>query len=355
MDRLLAEKLYNDLVEDSILTHPLKDIWVEAIKINSWDDVSVTFLNGQTVPISGFNSPQHASKVIRHLLQKEGFENEDSSVNVIISNGNRITAFFPPSISEEYGVYCLIRKRLQRDFTIQAYISGDFAAQRELEFLSLCVQNRLSTLIVGLPGTGKTSFMNYLLSIANKKNAVALEQGFREIKAVQSILVQQNLVDSIVNVLDLTPELLGCNLKTCVSQEAILHGVPVIDSICSDTPKTGVQLAAEQWRSQKPSLGSSQAVEITCEVFSLVVTLRQYADGKRRISSITECSVDNGQICLAPIWQFEPTETQSDGSKTTIRGKHSQVSSCSTALIRRLELSGIDPEQIRYFKKEEEN
>lgn len=352
----LAEKIYNDLFEDSILTGPLNDIWVEAIYIKSWDSISVSFINGQFVKISGFNSPQHGEKVIRKLLRKEKLDNSESMVSGRTNSGNKITAFFPPCIREDCGVICTIQKKRKRSFSAQDYISNGYAAQKELEFLSLAVRYGTSILIVGMPNAGKSTLMEYLLSDNQSKNIIVLEQGQREIDTKQSLIIpnDKSPLYCINNLLDLSPDVIGFNLNTCVAQGAALQGCPVITTVCSSDPVIGLKLAAEQWRFQKANIQDAQtALELTGESFPLIVTIHQYMDRKKRIARISECSIVDRQIQMKTLWEYQVSSSQDGKSKTMIHGKHCQVADCSDTLLTSMALDGMSPEEIQIIKKEE--
>lgn len=354
-DNDLAEKIYNDLAEDSILTGPLKDIWVEKIRIQSWDDVHVSFINGQSVLIDGFNSPGHATEVIKRLLEKEGMKTDGSIITGRMRNGDQIAAFFPPCILDGAGTCCTIQKQRKRSFSAQDYIANDFASQRELDFLALAVRYGLSILIVGPPESGKTAFLEFLLSTAPEKSAFVLEQGFREIRAGQSILIPEEMspADCTAHVSVLCPDVIGYDCNLCFAQDVALKGIPILAVVRSISPFGGLRAAAEQWRSQKNMLDAQTALNLTGVAFPLIVSLCSCGDRKKRIASISECCAINGSITLKTLWEFQVDKTQVRESGTVIYGSHRQIFGCSEVLLQRMTLNGITPEETNIFKKEE--
>ena len=349
----LAEKIYNDLAEDSILTGPLNDIWVENIRIASWDKVSISFINGRSVRIDGFNSPKHSEDVLRSLFKKEGLDSKLALISGKTSKGHRITAFFPPYVSSDTGVCCMIQKRRQRGFSDKDFISNDFGSQKELEFLSAAINQGLSILIVGPPGSGKTSLMDFLTG--SVPDTVVVEQSYREISAGQSILLNEDARPSecIDAIIGLNPDLIAFNLAPCVAQEAGLQGFSVLATVRGHDPPTALRQAATQWQSCcRDTTDSETALLMTGETFQLIVTLHVFADQKRRISDITECTVDGGQIRLRTIWEYQVHSINESGSGSVIRGSHKQVSGCSKNLLRRVRLNGAE-KQKELFEMED--
>lgn len=352
----LAEKLYNDLAEDSIITGPLNDIWVERIRIESWDQVSVSFINGSTVKIDGFNSPEHAKNVLKNLLKKEGLESTLTAVCGRTQKGHRITAFFPPYVREDVGVCCMIQKRRQRGFSNQDYISNDFGSQKELEFLSAAVGQGLSILIAGPPGTGKTALMEFLIGPIS--GAVVVEQGFREINVGQSILLDEETrpVGCMDSIIGLNPGLVGFNLTSCIAQEVGLQGIPVLASVRGHDPPAALRQAAKQWQASCcDRMDSETALLMTGEVFQLVVSLRIFADQKRRIAEISECLVDGGQIRIKTLWNYQIQSVREGDSGPVVRGGHKQVASCSESLIQRVRYSELNQEKLKLFEMGDSN
>lgn len=347
----LAEKLYNDLAEDSILTGPLNDIWVESIRIESWDQVFVSFINGSLVRIDGFNSPKHAEDVLRNILKKEGLESTQASVCGRTLKGHRITAFFPPYVRDDAGTCCTILKRRQRSFSNKDYVSNDFGSQKELEFLSTAVSQGISILIAGPPETGKTALMEFLIGTVS--NVAVVEQGVREITAGQSILLKEETrpIDCIDSIIGLNPGLVAFNLTACVAQEVGQQGFPVIASVRGHDPPAALRQAAKQWQAScRDRMDSETALLMTGDVFQLVVSLRIFADQKRRIAEISECLVNGGQIRLKTLWNYQIQSVREGDSGPVVRGGHKQVASCSESLIQRVRYSGLNQEKLKLFE-----
>lgn len=73
-EKTLAERLYSEMAEYSVLTRYLDDPDVEEVNVNGWDDIAITHLDGRIEKTKEhFFSPQHAQDVVKKLLQHSGF------------------------------------------------------------------------------------------------------------------------------------------------------------------------------------------------------------------------------------------------------------------------------------------
>jgi pilus assembly protein CpaF len=345
-----AEKLYNDIFNYSVLTNPLKDIWVQSIQINSWNEVYVHFINGKSVQIDGFNSPDHAKKIIKSLLKVSNLDVTQPMISGKLKNNIRITAFFTPIVKDSISVCCTIQKLKKREFSSQDYLLNDFAAKKELDFLLTVLNYGVSVLLVGNRGAGKTTFMQYLLSSIHDKSIITVEENERELNTGANLLISKdmNSKEFIYNLMSLTPDIVGCNLDREILQGLSLNGCTVLASMFADTAETGLRLAAEKWQEKNSNIDYNIALNFTCGAFPIIVTLHTYKDMKRRISNISECSFINGNIKLKTLWEYQMQSVEN-------KGQHKQISDVSDTLLSRMKINEITLDKIDKLKKEEIN
>lgn len=323
----ISEKLYNDIFEKSILTAPLDDIWVKKILITSWNKVTVVFINDQKIEIDGFYSSEHARETLLSL-------NHNISPPCFSGNlgGNlRITAFFPPFVSEELGVVCSIDKLGQRNFTMKMYQSSEFATREELEFLSLALRYGISVLIVGKWLSGKSSLMNYLLSTLQELTTVTFEQ-YREMLNTISLL--DSRMESAEAALKLDPDVIALNLDDAIPQEISLRGYTTLASVIAQGPIEGLYQLTEQWRRQMVNpLDYQSAFRLTCTAMPIVVTVKAI-ESKYRIVNISECDQSN----ISTLWECTGN-------------RHDHVSDPSEKIFRTMQQNGCSIEQLNQIRK----
>ncbi|WBY64709.1 ATPase, T2SS/T4P/T4SS family [Thermocaproicibacter melissae] len=374
----LAEKVYNDLQRYSVLTDPLEDVFVEGISINSWNDIRVKFITGESIKIDGFNSPQHAIDIVKRLLQKSNqtIDNAVPMAEASIDNNIRITALQTPLVDPDVGVACYIRKLSKRVFREQDYLSGDFASRKELQFLKIALRRGVSILIIGKVNTGKTTFQTYLLSeMPDDMQIITIEQGAREIyliKRDKKGVVKNNVVHLLTRenakyeeqnitqeklvekALRLNPDILSVaemrNTEAYAAQEGSLAGNVVISTTHAGSPQQGHERVAGLCRKKYPT-DYHTAIMQARQAFPLVVHLHKLEDNKRRIMNISECVVENDKAEYRTLWEYQIEANEQTSSGVRIKGKHIQVNSISKSLIERMKMYGITREEMEEIQK----
>jgi len=352
----LINKLYNDIFGYSILTDPLEDIWVEGINVNAWNDVRVRFTNGRSVKTESFTSPHKAKEKIERLLKESGILPDSSFIYGRLKKQNaRILVLKPPVIPENQIIRCVIKKSVNRDFTANDYQSGGFAVPKELEFLNTAICHGVSMLITGCKSSGKTSLLKYLVSsLPDTIRCVTVGQGQREI-GNELLLSGEQLDGFIRNTACADSDIAAFNFQTWSAQTASLYVPAVIAQSEGTSPAAGIENAAFELIKKYPNYKMTEAYEITCRAFPIVVFLYELPDRKKRILSISECTYENAHICLYSLWKYEAEKTVFEDTGVKITGRYIQTGKISDSLINRMKLYGITPEEIEFLKEENSN
>jgi pilus assembly protein CpaF len=180
----LVERLYIEMAEFSFLTKYLERDDIEEININSYEDIKITYANGEILPSEEhFNSPTHAMDVIRRLLHQSGMILDSSQPIVVghLSDKIRITAIAKGIVDKEVGVTVSIRIVNPRKLTKEDFIKSGTATEEMLDFLTLVHRYGESICFTGATSSGKTTLMSYILStLPNNKRLFTIENGTRE-------------------------------------------------------------------------------------------------------------------------------------------------------------------------------
>lgn len=374
----LAEKVYNDLQRYSVLTAPMEDAFVEGININSWDDVRVKFINGKSLKIDGFNSPQHGIDILKRLLQesRQTIDNAVPMAEGSLNNNIRITALQTPILDPDVGVACYIRKLNKRAFREQDYLSGDFAVRKELKLLETALRRGVSILLVGKVNTGKTSFQTYLLSqMPDDLQIITIEQGARETYLVRRSsdgIVQNNVVHLlsrenanneeqnitqeklVEKALRLNPDILSVaemrNTEAYAAQEGSLTGNTLISTAHAGSPQQGHERVAGLCRKKYPT-DYHTAIMQARQAFPLVVYLHTLEDNRRRIMNVSECLVRDDSSEYRTLWEYRIRENERTDSGIKIKGQHTQINDISDPLLSHMRMYGITEQEIEEIKK----
>lgn len=349
----LISRLYNDIFAYSILSDPLDNIWITKISVEAWNDVRVLFWDGKACKIGGFANQQQADGTIDRLLADSGLKTGIPYLcGKLKSPDAKITVFRPPSTSN--GMRCFIEKPVKRAFTIKDYLSEGFAAKGELDLIDTALQYGVSILVTGPPGSGKTTFIKYLVdSFPERISAFVLESGKREIESDKELLLSEKDQEKFISDANGAGcDILAFNFCSWLSLKAAESLPAVVAQSTGNNPACGIQNMADNI-TQHCRCNYSQAALRICAAFPLVVYLGKHADQKRRIISISEPAFENGRIVLTPIWQFQANSMDTDDFGARFSGHHEQTGEISVALLEQMKLHGITPEKIQNIKRRE--
>lgn len=197
-EKTLAERLYSEMAEYSVLTRYLDDPDVEEINVGGWDDIAITHLDGRIEKNKEhFFSPQHAEDVVKKLLQHSGMiiDNASPLAQGHLPNNTRITAVKKPVVDEERAIAVSIRKLYPQRVDRDNLIRTNTLTEEMLGFLETCIRYGVSFVVAGRTSSGKTTLLNALLAgIPDNKRIYTIESGARELS-----LVKRNGAGEVIN------------------------------------------------------------------------------------------------------------------------------------------------------------
>jgi pilus assembly protein CpaF len=136
-----------------------------------------------------FRDDRHVLQIIDRIVSKVGRRIDESSpmVDARLPDGSRVNAIIPPLALD--GPAVSIRRFGTGPLSAEALVGLKSASQEMLELLSCAVRARISILISGGTGAGKTTFLNMLSQyIPDSERLVTIED------AAELQLAQENLV-----------------------------------------------------------------------------------------------------------------------------------------------------------------
>ena len=342
----LINRLYNDIFQYSVLTDLLDDIWVSKIIITNWNNISIQFSNGQSHKVTGFLSLQQAIETIDRLLAESGLKTGLPFVyGKLKSLDADITVFRPPAIKD--GIRCAIEKRIHRVFSERNYLTDGFAAKQELSFLKDALTHGVSILLTGIPKSGKTTFMKYLVdSVPAEMSKEILETGCREID--DSLLINDEMLKTLLfDAHGGGVDILAFNFQTPLAVLASTQVSAVVAQSTAKYPADGIKcLALSLEKHCKCSY--EEALRNVCLAFPLIVHLGTRPPGRRyKILNISECLWDSRSVTLNTIWQYVSESISTDKEQPVIEEHHSRVGTISNSILNRMSLLGMEHDKIK--------
>lgn len=372
----LAEEIYREMAQYSVLTPWLDPEKAEEIDINGWDDIAVTLHDGSTVKLGEhFRSPEHAADIVRRLLHRSGMVIDSASP---VSQGHlpgntRITAVKAPVVDEDRGIAASIRMLRPQKITLGALAAGGFATREMLRFLCVCARYGVPAVIAGATSSGKTTLLNAVLSsVPSGKRIFTIESGSRELSLVRRDgegRVTNNVVHTLSRpsadpACDISQEdLVAVSLRfnpdiVCVGEmrdaecfsavEASLTGHNVLSTVHAgpgEAAHARIALLCQRRFSTDFATSMAQAAR----AFPVIAYTHRSENNRRRLTDITECVIapsgEREYRCLYNYTILGGAQARGEDAE----GRFGKPEPMSESLRRRLAGNGAPRDLLRAF------
>jgi pilus assembly protein CpaF len=159
---LVARSIVDRIVGFGPLEPLLEDPTINEIMVNDPENVFIE-RDGRIEQVEvRFRDEAHLRHVIDRIVAPIGRRIDESSplVDARLPDGSRVNAIIPPLAIQ--GPTLTIRKFSRQPFTLERLVSLGTISEPIADFLKSCVRNRMSMIISGGTGSGKTSTLNAL-------------------------------------------------------------------------------------------------------------------------------------------------------------------------------------------------
>ena len=378
----LVDALYTEMAEYGFLTKYIFADGIEEIDVNSWRDIEIQYSDGRTVKLDEhFDSPDHATNVIRRMLQNSGkvLDNASPIITSRLTGNIRVSVIKTPVLDEDAGVAASIRIVNPRNLSKEDFIGSGTATAEMLDFLSACLRYGVSICVAGATSSGKTTVAGWLLStIPDRKRIFTIEDGSRELqlirerdgKVVNSVVHTQTRdsenerqrIDQIA-LLDIAlrfnPDIIAVGEmrgpEANAAQEAARVGVAVLTTIHSSSSEGTYRRMVSLCKRAVDTPDDTLMGYVT-EAYPIVVYCRQLENKERRITNISECEIlPDGSRKLHKLYEFVITENRLEGDRFIIEGHHRKREEMSDRLQRRFIENGMPRGELEVFLHREED
>lgn len=319
----LIEELIDDILGLGPIEPLLKDTTVNDILVNGPSKVYVERKGVLEKTEVVFDDEAHLMRVINRIVSSVGRRVDESSpmVDARLKDGSRVNAIILPLSID--GAALSIRKFSEKKFLLDDLVKLGAITQNMCDFLKLCVQCRMNTIVSGGTGSGKTTFLNALSRYIPDHERVVTIEDAAELQLQRDHVVRletrpPNLEgkgevtqrDLVKNALRMRPERII--LGEIRSGEALdllqamntghegsmgtLHANTTRDAFSrleTMCLMSGIELPQRAIREQIAS-----AVHLICQ-------LNRFSDGSRRVTQISEVTgMENGIITTQEIFTF---------------------------------------------------
>lgn len=292
---------------------------ITEVMINAWNKIYVEHKGLLVETSAKFVDQRQFDELIYSVLSDDKKNIKNSfCFDGVLSNGFRYNITLPPMSPK--GPSLTIRKFNAKVFSLDELVAADFLSDKAAKFLKASVQGRLSLVISGGTGTGKTSFLGCLASMVSYDERIVSIEDVAELRlnhpnwlSLQAVKNETTTVtarDCLINSLRMRPDriIVGeCRKEeTFEMLQAMNSGHDgSMTTIHSSSPNDclsrieslvqfcGVELPLKQIRYQ-----ISKAVDLVIQI------RRRHSDGKREVSEIVEVSgMENDVITRTAIFE----------------------------------------------------
>ncbi|HYH17744.1 MAG TPA: CpaF family protein [Azospirillum sp.] len=335
-------RLTNDIVDELLGLGPLepllKDSTVSDILVNTHAQVFVERRGTLELTRVKFRDEAHLRRIIERIVAKVGRRIDESqpTVDARLPDGSRVNAVIPPVAVD--GSLLSIRKFSRIPLDMNKLVGIGSITQEMADLLKAIVGARLNVLISGGTGSGKTTMLNALSSFIDPRERIVTIEDAAELQLQQihvarletrppniegkGGIAQRELLK---NALRMRPdriivgEVRGGEAFDMLQAMNTGHDgsmTTVHANTCRDAlgrleqmiGMAGLDLPARSIRAQ-----IAAAVHV-------VVQIRRFSDGRRRLVSLSEITGMEGDVVtMQEVFRFNQTGVDADG---TVQGTH---------------------------------
>lgn len=320
------ETLEDDLVSEATGYGPLAplvaDATVSDILVNGPTDVYIDRFGRLEKSNVRFDSLAHLSHVITRLVASHDRHIDGASpyVDVRLRDGSRLHAVVPPLTPVP--VLCLRRSR-SVPFTLEHLCAAGTLSREMADYLSRVVRQGANIVISGGVGSGKTTLLNVLAAFIPADTRVVTIEETAELRLPHPhVVTLESRLPNIEGRGEVTLRTLVRNALRMRADRLIVgevRGPEVFDMLqAMNTGHAGslttvhANSAADALRRLESlvlmagfPLPSSAIRDLLANTIHVVVHIRRFPDGMRRIVAVEEVeTTGDGQVGTRPIFQF---------------------------------------------------
>ncbi|MCX6459625.1 MAG: CpaF family protein [Actinobacteria bacterium] len=310
----LAQGIADDLLGHGPLEPLLRDPTVSEIMVNGAHHVFIE-RHGVVHPTDvQFTDEAHLRRLIERMVSRVGRRVDESSpmVDARLPDGSRINVILPPLALD--GPTLTIRKFASDVLGISDLVGVGTLTTDAAEFLAAAVRGRVNVLVSGATGTGKTTTLNVLSSFIPSTQRIITIEDAAELRLQQQHVVrlesrppnlegkgEVSVRDLVRNALRMRPDrIIVGEVRDSAALDMLAAMATGHDgSICTvhaSSPREALSRIETMILTGGADLPLTAVREMVVSAIDLIVHQHRAADGRRRITAITEVTGREGEV-----------------------------------------------------------
>ena len=320
----LSREILDEIFGLGPLEQLLKDPNISDILVNRYDRVYVEKAGKLELTTLSFKDNTHLMQIIERIVSRVGRRVDESSpmVDARLPDGSRVNAIIPPLALD--GPALSIRRFGTGPLSADALIKLKTVSSGMLELLQGAVRARISVLISGGTGAGKTTFLNLLSQyIPETERLVTIED------AAELQLAQENIVrletrppnvegqgavrqrQLLINCLRMRPDRIIVGEVRGEEAFDMLQAMNTghegsMTTIHANTPRDAIGRLESMVAMMNMSIPERTVRQQIASAIAIVVQCSRMSDGTRKVVSISEITgMDENVISMQEIFTFQ--------------------------------------------------
>ncbi|MEO5926636.1 MAG: CpaF family protein [Bryobacteraceae bacterium] len=360
LSALEKDQMQSELLDEIFGLGPLepllKDPDIADILVNNKDTVYIErFGKVERTPIK-FRDDAHLMRIIDRIVSRVGRRIDESSpmVDARLSDGSRVNAIIPPLALD--GPSMSIRRFGSRPFTADRLIETRSMSEGMLELLAAAVRARISILISGGTGAGKTTFLNMLSSYIPRHERLITIEDAAELRLQHENVVRLETRPSnvegkgavrqrelLVNSLRMRPDRIIVGEVRGEEAFDMLQAMNTghegsMTTIHANTPRDAIARLESMVAMANFTLPDRAVRQQIASAIGIIVQVSRMSDGTRKVTHISEISgMEQDVISMQDIFKFD---RKGIGPEGAVLGAF-RPSGVRPKFLERVRLSGI--------------
>jgi len=333
----LNEDLVHELLGYGPLEPLLRDPDVSDILVNTAREVYVDrFGKLELTPIR-FADEQHLMRVIERIVDRVGRRVDESQpmVDARLPDGSRVNAIVPPIAID--GAILSIRRFARVPFNLDRLIANATLTAPCAELLKGMVAAKLNILISGGTGTGKTTLLNAMSQSLGEDERIVTIEDAAELQLQQRHVVRLETRpvnvegrgevtqrDLVKNALRMRPDRIILGEVRAGEAFDMLQAMNTghdgsLTTVHANSPRDALSRLEQMIGMAGLEVSQKSMRAQIASAIDIVIQLRRFSDGTRRVVSIQEIEGMEGEvITMHEIFRFEQGGMDPEGR---VRGR----------------------------------
>ncbi|TWP33716.1 CpaF family protein [Leekyejoonella antrihumi] len=316
-------------VSDEILGHGpiepfLRDTTVTEIMVNGPNQIYIE-RDGRVESVQAtFSSEAHLRRTIEKIVSRVGRRIDEASpmVDARLLDGSRVNAVIAPVALD--GSLLTIRKFAAEPFTDKDLIAFGTMTPQVRDFLEACVRGKISMVVSGGTGTGKTTFLNVMSGFIPEDERIITVEDAAELQLRQQHVLRMesrppniegrgviSIRDLVRNALRMRPDRIlvgevrdGAALDMLQAMNTGHEGS--LTTVHANSPRDSLSRLETMVLMAGIELPMRAIREQLSSAIDLIVQLERMKDGSRRVVALTEVlGMEGDIITLQDLFRFD--------------------------------------------------